>query len=204
MRKLKDDPEALAFMKKHASEFPENSYEEHDYAPVSTSSMRRHDALTIQEGSEVHSTQQDVAPTVLTPSEQAMYAEYAATKFGAAAKLAIKYGFPSNKAFLDKMRDLRARLRTGARRYKADLSRRRPFMPAGAVLANAHTRATLRWEGLSQHLWLVSWEGCITWVDEEGNTFHSDALTILDNLYEASKNFQDTDIDIETASGDPS
>lgn len=191
MSKYENNPEALAFIQKHKRELSPESYEEESTDPVSTSSIRRN---TAPEGPESKSYVEFIG--ILGVDDQRLYREYLACPVGSAQGLARRNGFRSGKVFLDRMRDLKDRMKRAARRYRVAIAARIPFMPAELVGAATQAEVRLGYGEDSEVVYLVHYADSLTWVDVDGHTFHTDATTVLNNLYEHSSTFEDIDVEV--------
>ncbi len=186
-----NSPEALAFIKAHGDEFSPESYEDDSHNPVSTSGPRKNLA---PEGPDSKAFLDFIH--VLTPHDQTIYREYMVCKFGDSRRIAKKFGFPTHKHLLSRMRDLRNIMTNAANRYRVSISNRHPAVKDTTVLQRALVSIRLGHDEDSEDLYLIPLGDELIWVDREGKTFHKDVLSVLNNLYETQGNFESLEITV--------
>lgn len=184
-------PEALAFIKKHSAEISPESYEDDASGIVSTSGPRKN---TAPEGPDSKAFLDFIR--VLTPRDQTIYREYLACKFGDSRRIAKKFGFPTHKHLLSRMRDLRNIMTNASNKYRVSISNRKPLVKDKTVAQRSLVSVQLGHGEDSETLHLILWENDLVWIDQEGCTFHEDILAILNNLYEAQMDFESLEVTV--------
>ncbi len=184
-------PEAIAFIKKHSAEISPESYEDDASGIVSTSGPRKN---TSPDGPASKAFLDFIH--VLTPRDQTIYREYLACKFGDSRRIAKKFGFPTHKHLLSRMRDLRNIMTNASNKYRVSISNRKPLVKDKTVAHRSLVSVQLGHGEDSETLHLILWENSLVWIDSDGCSFHPDILAILDNLYENTGSFESLEVTV--------